>query len=226
MDAKKLENILKELGVNRPVFHSEADFQFALAWAIQKENSKYKIRLEQPYVLEDKTIYVDIVVETDKKKYIPIELKYKTANTVEKNKSFKIKNESFYLKYQGAQDISRYDCFKDVSRLEDLMEDKHVNFENGYTVWLTNDHLYWNGSREGVISENFSIQEGGPKINSGKPMRWKGGSEGTKKGREKAIKLKNQYEIEWKPYSDISKECEKNSEFKYAVLYIPREVSI
>jgi len=41
-----LASVMYELSVVRPVFHSEADFQHALAWQIHKQNSALKIRLE------------------------------------------------------------------------------------------------------------------------------------------------------------------------------------
>jgi hypothetical protein len=46
-----IKNILKDLAVRRPVFHSEADFKFALAWAIQEADGEAKVRLEYPGVL-------------------------------------------------------------------------------------------------------------------------------------------------------------------------------
>ena len=42
----EIKKILEELAVRRPVFHSEADFKFALAWAIQEATRNAKIRLE------------------------------------------------------------------------------------------------------------------------------------------------------------------------------------
>ena len=54
-----IEKILEKLSLNRPVFHNEADFQFALAWEIQKFHEKYEIRLEYKVPGFDKR-YTDI----------------------------------------------------------------------------------------------------------------------------------------------------------------------
>lgn len=44
-----IEQVLKELAKKRPVFHSEADFQHALAWEIQITYPDANIRLEKPF---------------------------------------------------------------------------------------------------------------------------------------------------------------------------------
>lgn len=72
-----IEKVLRDLFKDRPIFHSEADFQFALAWRIKEQYSKAKIRLEMRSDNFDKKEYIDILVELNGKKY-PIELKYKT----------------------------------------------------------------------------------------------------------------------------------------------------
>jgi hypothetical protein len=59
-----LSGILQALASDRPLFHSEADFQFALAWHIQQAIPVAQIRLEyRPYGLE--RVYLDIWVATE-----------------------------------------------------------------------------------------------------------------------------------------------------------------
>ena len=41
-----VEAVLASLAAKRPVFHSEADFQFAFAWESQKRYPGLKVRLE------------------------------------------------------------------------------------------------------------------------------------------------------------------------------------
>ncbi len=43
-----IEEILKKLSGIRPIFHSESDFQFALAWKINDMYRDFNIRLEYP----------------------------------------------------------------------------------------------------------------------------------------------------------------------------------
>jgi len=63
-----LDGLIRELSVERPVFHSEADFQHALAWKIHKKYPKMSVKLERRVELEDKEIYIDIFLK-DKEKY-------------------------------------------------------------------------------------------------------------------------------------------------------------
>jgi len=45
-----VKRLMTELSNQRPVFHSEGDFQFSLARLIQQKHPNAKIRLEYPYV--------------------------------------------------------------------------------------------------------------------------------------------------------------------------------
>ena len=63
---------LSRLRSRRKVLHSEADFQFALAWELQLQYPDAVIRLEYPPP-HDPTKYVDILVRLGDDVY-PIEL--------------------------------------------------------------------------------------------------------------------------------------------------------
>ena len=98
----EIEKIIKNLQEKRKIFFSERDFQFALAWEIQKEynDAKVEVLLEYPLKNENNNNeYVDIVVKLEGKTY-PIELKYKTTL---------FEFEEYKLKDQSAQDCGRYD---------------------------------------------------------------------------------------------------------------------
>jgi hypothetical protein len=41
-----VHQIMKTLAVERPVFHSEADFQHALAWELHRQMPEWAMRLE------------------------------------------------------------------------------------------------------------------------------------------------------------------------------------
>jgi hypothetical protein len=48
LNGEKLKEILGELSIKRPVFESEDDFKFSLAWKIKEEyKDKIDIRLEK-----------------------------------------------------------------------------------------------------------------------------------------------------------------------------------
>ena len=97
---------LSRLKNKRKVFHSEADFQFALAWELQLQYPDASVRLEYPPP-NDPTKYVDILLRLGDDVY-PIELKYKT-----KLFSAVVGGEPYYLKNHGAQDIGKHDFVKE-----------------------------------------------------------------------------------------------------------------
>jgi hypothetical protein len=135
-----LDGVLRELSKERLVFHSEADFQHALAWKIHKKYPEINIRFERRIELDDKEIYIDIFLKDKKERIGLIELKYKTRDI-----EIEINDERFKLKNQSAQDISRYDFIKDISRLEKCVD--RLPNTTGYAIFLTNDPSYWNFPR-------------------------------------------------------------------------------
>jgi len=46
-----IEKVLVSLSRDRPVFHSEKDFQFALAWKIHEMYPRAQVRLEKSVVM-------------------------------------------------------------------------------------------------------------------------------------------------------------------------------
>ena len=72
--------IIRQLSIWRPIFHSEADFQFSLAWLIKKKYPECEIRLE--FIPSfNPNLHLDILVILDGK-WIPIELKYTTKKCI------------------------------------------------------------------------------------------------------------------------------------------------
>ncbi|MDI3339318.1 MAG: hypothetical protein QJR03_02175 [Sphaerobacter sp.] len=97
-----LDAVLRGLAAERPLFHSEADFQHALAWKLHEAAPDAQMRLEfKPF--PDERFYVDIWMRAASGS-VAIELKYPTRVL-----SSTVAGESFLLKSQGAQDLLRYD---------------------------------------------------------------------------------------------------------------------
>ena len=127
-----LPGLLSRLSRKRPLFHSEADFQHALAWEIHHKFPDAKVRLEyRPSSVEVK-MYVDIWVVMAGGKTWAIELKYKTRSldVVVEGKRYRLLN-------QSAQDIARYDFLRDVVRLERITQTSSEIC--GAAILLTND---------------------------------------------------------------------------------------
>ena len=91
---------MSSLSSKRPIFHSEADFQHALAWEIQLAHPQAGIRLEKR-VATRPNIELDLLVDLDGVR-LGVELKYPRRGMVAD-----IAGEHFILS-TGADDHSRY----------------------------------------------------------------------------------------------------------------------
>jgi len=195
-----IDTIVKNLSKERFMFYSEADFKFSLAWQIKEYYSNTEIRLERRF--NDK--YIDVVILLNERTY-GIELKYKTRqlNDLE---------EQYNLITQGAQNLGKYDFIKDVMRLETLLNDN--NIDEGYAIWLTNDHLYWSEpSKDSVGYFEFSVHQNATKKGE---LNWKQNINRVRLGkRKKKIILDGIYPINWEVYSNI--EQVNNGLFKYSI---------
>jgi hypothetical protein len=201
--------ILKELSIKRPLFHSEADFQHELAWKIHEKYQDINIRLEKREVINDEDTYLDIFCYKAKE-IIAIELKYKTNGL-----DIEINKEKFYLKHQSALDQARYDYIKDISRLENILE-KYFHLGTGFAIFLTNCQAYWKKSinEENAVDKEFRIHN--ERSIKGE-LKWKeGASSGTMGKREEPIILKDEYTSNWQIYSDLK----ENSRFMYLLTEI------
>ncbi|RLG84176.1 MAG: hypothetical protein DRO40_02110 [Thermoprotei archaeon] len=209
--------ILCKLSKERPVFHSEADFQHALAWKIHemynKEGHGIKVRLEKKIKVDNNPIYVDIFLEDNEGNKWIVELKYKTrALCVE------VDGEEYDLKNQGAHYTSRYDFIKDLSRLEKCV--RAFTKTTGYAIFLTNDPQYWNKPRkDSPKDKDFRIHEG--RILEG-TLRWAENTlEGTRRGREEDITLNGKYKLKWNEWKEHPALKEKEyGIFKYLLIVV------
>lgn len=188
-----LRSILASLATKRPVFHSEADFQFALAWEIQSQFPEAKIRLEIPMPTEQKE-YLDILVKIGNRPIL-IELKCKT-----KGLTMGYGDEDFKLQNHAAQPCNRYDFLKDISRVERFMMEYPDAY--GYCVMLSNETQYWKRGGGDTCDKDFSLQEG--RVAQGLLSWQPSTSAGTMKNRERPLFLHHSYSLHWDTYSDTS----------------------
>ena len=187
-----IHRVMAELAEERPIFHSEADFQFALAQQIATMNRDCEIRLEKPFRRDDKTRYLDIWLPVSR---TAMELKYCTRNlSVERD------GEAYALKNQAAHDLRRYDFIADIVRIESLVSQGCASAP-GYAIFLTNDHLYWQPGRPGTIDEAFRLHEG--RVLGGALTWAKHASKSTKRGRGDLLSVRGSYELRWKPYPSL-----------------------
>ena len=202
------DQVMTELAMQRPLFHSEADFQHALAWYVHEKNPDARIRLEgRPLPAEN--LYLDLWIETEHG-ITAIELKYATRGH-EASQG----NESFTLKNHGAQDVRRYDFIKDICRLERIANNRLE--VAGVAIFLSNDPSYWKAPvREGQYDSAFRIHQGRDLVGS---CTWdvRAGA-GNIKGRELSLALSGRYDLDWRPYSKVG--IGAGSEFRYLVVNV------
>ena len=189
-----IHGIMNDLSERRPIFHLEADFQFALAWRIKELMPECEIRLEsKPFANEG--MYLDIWLPTI---HTAIELKYRTREL-----GHEFAGEQFALKEQGAQPLSRYDFVKDIERIERIVAEKS-DCNSGLAVLLTNDAAYWKSPSEQwqtTMDSQFRLHEDSE---LGGILKWKDGTNPrTIRGREEPLILKGSYELRWQDYSRL-----------------------
>jgi hypothetical protein len=209
---KEISEIMPVLVKKRSIFHSEADFQHALAWEIHQELANASVRLELPIQVKNQYLHIDIWVEQQGEP-MALELKYKTRSL-----SVRIGNEQFSLKDQSAQDIGKYDFLKDVQRLEQIVAEKRNCI--GYAVLLTNDSAYWTRTaNQNTNDADFRIYDG--RILEGQLQWGANASEGTKRNREQPITLRNRYVVKWEDYSQPS--TVKYGAFRFCIIRVSKE---
>lgn len=224
---KAIERIIIDFGKEKQVFLSEAQFQFALAWELQKEiGKKGKILLEHTAVIQKQTEKIkkkrfqfDIIIQFNNLNYIVIELKYKTKG-----------NEGDYdvpLIQQAGQPGTKYDYLNDIKRIELLKKQNSLKYEyllegkciGGYAIFLTNDNSYWNDNQKG-LAKYFSIEDG-RSIKKGVPLFWNTNEIKPWMKNRDELTLNNNYIFAWKDYYDTGKQ--KNGckiKFRYLITEI------
>jgi hypothetical protein len=186
--------LLPGLAGERPVFHSEADFQQALAWAIHVAHPGLRVRLETRPV---RGTHLDLLVTdpTDGGS-LAIELKYLTDKW-----EGEVDGEQFALLRQSAQDIRGYDCVKDIARVEKLMAAGYA--KAGLVLVLANDPSYWRTPTHdrGTNADAFRLHDG--LILTGAHVWGPRTGPGTSASRTNPIDLAGVYTLAWRDFSEL-----------------------
>ena len=202
--------VMAALAAQRPIFHSEADFQHALAWLIHEVRQEARVRLEIPRDIDGRRVHVDVWVEDGER--LAIELKYLTSAV-----HADVAGEVFQLRNQAAQDLGRYDILKDLVRVERLVAAGMA--DRGIVVALTNDSTYWRGPGRGT-SPNYAdlrLMEG--RALNGTLAWGPATGDGTMRGREAPIELRGKYVCEWMDYSVVASDPTK-ARFRFLLVEV------
>ena len=204
-----LHGAIQRLAARRPVFHSEADFQHALAWQIHADHPAADIRLEtRP--LPEENLRLDLQVGLDGRR-VAVECKYLVREL-----DIRVAGERFALRTQSAHDIRRYDTLKDVARVEHLVERGAA--DEGFVVAVTNDAGHWKtATRPDTFDADFRLHGG--RIVTGR-LAWADQTgPGTMKGREAPIDLNGAYRIDWHDFATPTKG--PAGKFRYLLIEVP-----
>lgn len=185
-----LDDVLSRLAARRPVFHSEADFQFALAWQIHELDAGFDVRLESR---PKAGVHLDVEVRRDGRT-TALELKYLTRRW-----SGEVAGERFDFP-SGVTDLRRYDVVKDLARVEDYVATRPGS--NGAVVVLASDPIFWklpDVARGATADDAFRIHDGAALAGE---LVWspKAGP-GTRRSREAALVIRGMYPLAWRQYS-------------------------
>ncbi len=192
-----LFEILRRLAQLRPVFHSEADFQLALAWQVQQADADMLVRLETRPAAN---VHLDLAFSRpDLDRYTAVELKYLTRAWRGEDG-----RERYELKNHGAQDIRAYDVVKDIEDIERVEQFTGTRpGANGAVVVLTNDPAYWRAPTAGDVRNAAAFRIGEGVVLDGQRNWGPNTGDGTKKGREKMLTLAGRYELRWGDYAPL-----------------------
>lgn len=183
--------LLRDLARERPVFHSEADFQFAFAWEAKRRNPDLEVRLETH---PEPAVRLDIeLIHAGSGRTVAVELKYMTRRW-----SGTDGREDFALRNHGASDLRGCDVIKDIQRVERFVAARPG--WSGLVVVLTNDGTYWGPRNHGRATNAYAFR-----LSEGLVVRgeraWGPNTGGTSRGREAALQLTGSYTLGWTNYS-------------------------
>lgn len=164
--AKVAYDIRSFLAQQEELMFNELDIQIQLALYLRASGHYDDVDVEYSLPNESLPDYdwgsnlrIDLVVSRDGE-YCPVELKYPTRKVTQSILRFGVDvPEAVVMKNQGAQDIVRYNFWKDVRRMESLRK-RFATIKNGIAFIMTNDPSYVRSVRNTSSCAPFSTAEG------------------------------------------------------------------
>lgn len=223
-----LENLKNELSKFDSVFFSEAHFQLLFAMEVLKINEdgkpKFKCFPEYPIFVGTDRYEVDLLIQDLKtNEHTIIEFKYKTLNTKAGSKPAlcipTVLGQDFEPKSHRARDLGRYDVLSDLERTRKIIDDKSINAQNGFVVFITNDHNYWDSPKTTATKPykhgtDFRLSDG-RKLKNGDVLDWVRTdpvageaidiTNSVGKGRISPIKICNECSIAWENFYRVAR---------------------
>jgi hypothetical protein len=194
--AVDLPDLVRGLARRRPVFHSEADLQQALAWQAHLAYSDIQVRLEVRIPEPSRPGHrerVDLLIRGDNG-LLAVEVKYLTDAL-----SVVHDGEVFELLRQGAQDISGYDVVKDVFRVEHFVRTGFC--VAGAVLVISNDPSYWTDPAHGRSTNAAAFRLYDGSTLSGERAWGDRAAASTRTGRETPLVLAGTHTLRWADFS-------------------------
>lgn len=218
----KIGPILKSLADRRPIFHSEADFQHALAWEIHLVHPEVEVRLEVPFEQDDEKSrrrhgkkhrrrYVDLVCIGPRTETW-LELKYNTLKPI--RGPIIVGREQFRIENQRAVDNVRTAFWRDVARVEHLCRERGRR-ARGFAIILTNNPALCRDRMGGTPAKDRELRLVQGKRVKG-PLWHKKQTRGDNPKRGYPIDVRGVYTINWKTFHNFKQD--PHGEFRYLVL--------
>ena len=139
MSTVNFQKVMSQLAVQRSVFHSEPDLQFALAWQIKSLYPAATIYFEKPIQInlrkQQTKVEIDLFIVIGGTK-IAIEIKYPKAKW-----RGLVNGEVFDLSATGQRDKQLRLYAEDVLRVEHLVNQGFA--DEGHAILLTNSAPMW-----------------------------------------------------------------------------------
>lgn len=189
-----VDALMQRLRRERPVFHSEADFQHAFACAVCASDPGLRARLE--ITLRPRERLDLLITDPETGQGTAIEFKYPTASW-----SGSHNDEDFNLRNHSATDLASYAIVKDIQRLEGVVDNGDV--QNGCLIVLTNEPSYWKAPTHGRVTnaDAFRIHQD---VHLRGVRKWaRTAGPGTTKGIRKQIELRGEYDLAWRDYAHL-----------------------
>ena len=161
---------------------------------------------------------IDVVVELDGH-FAAIELKYATATVDCPFTLFgeqMLDPDSQIVKNQAASNLTMYNYWKDVRRIETLA-DVFPRVDGGVAILVTNNHTYWQEPRADSNYANFSMHEG--HIVGGGAMAWPAGVSKNITTSHPDFQLTDSYTCRWR-HTNITVKAANGTPFRYCITTI------
>jgi len=187
-DVIALDEVMRSLASVRPLFHSEADLQFAFAQQLERLAPSLRCRLEVPRPREGRrSEYLDLVcwgpgVST------AIEFKYFTRPW-----TGEAKGEQYRLRAHAATDLARFYFVNDIVRLE---REALIGGPNGLAIMLTNEPRLWAPPTKGRRTNDWAYRIHDASVLSG-TLEWGNGYAANRR------ELAGAYEARWQDFSTV-----------------------